>query len=425
MTEYPAGMRVISAEKAGALLLGHLLGALGKTDQLAIDCALLRSCLWTLSGGERPVHSLRLLNLAVECEPVCLSVEKEDDSQVRLRLRNSLNELEAGGDVVGLANGRWLPAPTREVKLGTPDGTRLLVGGLPTSALPTELSAKLRHHGAFRRMAGGLVAKELGLPEESRDSWIGAGPPDIKAWTESVFQGEYEAFTEGNDSGRFSIYTPDGARPGTPQLRRWVDRPEKLSGRFLGRRDLPFGMRQHRAVELVQGRIARLQRLRLGTGDLRRLMYGLDALAKNPVTVEYETSSDEISVVLRSEIPRPEQRLFAALGQLSFPDEKYYPRIWRFPRQYGAEIHSRDEHIRPLRVFDDGARTFIQMPVEIQHREAPVLFVIGNDGKGEMTNYRVKEQTYIVDRLFDRANLVLGTGRKTQKVEITRGQPKG
>ena len=121
----------------------------------------------------------------------------------------------------------------QEGQLGTPDDTRLLVGGLPTSALPNELSAKLRHHGAFRRMAGGLVAKELGLPEESRDSWIGAGPPDIKAWTESVFQGEYEAFTERNDSGRFSIYTPDGARPGTPQLRRWVDRPEKLSGVFL------------------------------------------------------------------------------------------------------------------------------------------------------------------------------------------------
>ena len=40
---------------------------------------------------------------------------------------------------------------------------------------------------------------------------------------------------------------------------------------------------------------------------------------------------------------------------------------------------------------------------------------------GEMTNYRVKDQTYIMDRLFDRANLVLGSGKKAQKVEITRG----
>jgi P-type conjugative transfer protein TrbG len=92
---------------------------------------------------------------------------------------------------------------------------------------------------------------------------------------------------------------------------------------------------------------------------------------------------------------------------------------------FDYKVRGGDEHIRPVRVFDDGAKTFIQMPVEIQHREAPVLVVIGNDGKGEMTNYRVKEQTYIVDRLFDHANLVLGSGKKTQKVEITRGQPKG
>jgi type IV secretion system protein VirB9 len=73
---------------------------------------------------------------------------------------------------------------------------------------------------------------------------------------------------------------------------------------------------------------------------------------------------------------------------------------------------------------DDGAKTYIQTPVEIQHGEAPVLLIIGNDGKGEMTNYRVKDQIYIVDRLFDRANLVLGSGKKAQKVEISR-EPKG
>src|SRR5580658_7330523 len=88
-------------------------------------------------------------------------------------------------------------------------------------------------------------------------------------------------------------------------------------------------------------------------------------------------------------------------------------------------IRGGDEHIRPVRVFDDGAKTYIQMPAELEHREAPVLLVVGNDGKGEMTNYRVKDQTYIVDRLFDHANLVLGAGKKAQKVEISRGQPKG
>jgi type IV secretory pathway VirB9-like protein len=32
----------------------------------------------------------------------------------------------------------------------------------------------------------------------------------------------------------------------------------------------------------------------------------------------------------------------------------------------------------------------------------------------------VKDQLYVVDRLFDRAQLILGSGKKAQKVEITR-----
>ena len=44
----------------------------------------------------------------------------------------------------------------------------------------------------------------------------------------------------------------------------------------------------------------------------------------------------------------------------------------------------------------------------------------GSDGKQEMVNYRVKGDMYIVDRLFDHAELILGTGKKAQKVEIER-----
>ena len=91
---------------------------------------------------------------------------------------------------------------------------------------------------------------------------------------------------------------------------------------------------------------------------------------------------------------------------------------------FGYKVTGGDEHLRPLRVYDDGAKTYIQMKPEMQNREAPALVVLGADGKGEMTNYRVREQTYIVDRLFDRARLVLGSGKKAQKVEISR-EPKG
>ena len=79
-----------------------------------------------------------------------------------------------------------------------------------------------------------------------------------------------------------------------------------------------------------------------------------------------------------------------------------------------------DEAIRPLQVFDDGQKTFIRMNPKIKYREAPALVVIGPDKKPEMLNYRVKDDMYIVDRLFDRAELVLGAGKKSRKVEIIR-----
>src|SRR6266480_3974891 len=76
---------------------------------------------------------------------------------------------------------------------------------------------------------------------------------------------------------------------------------------------------------------------------------------------------------------------------------------------------------RPVHVMDDGVKTYIQMPQEAIHRELPVLVVKTPDGS-EMVNYRVKDNIYIVDRLFDRAALLLGVGKHQTKVEIVREQ---
>ena len=86
---------------------------------------------------------------------------------------------------------------------------------------------------------------------------------------------------------------------------------------------------------------------------------------------------------------------------------------------WNYEIKGGDVSTRPVHVMDDGAKTYIQMPVETIHRELPVLVVKGPNGS-EMINYRVKDNMYIVDRLFDRAALLLGSGKHQMKVELIR-----
>ena len=56
-------LRAITDTEARGILARELTGT-ETCDQVAEDCALLRSCAWALTDGVRPVHVLRLLNLA-------------------------------------------------------------------------------------------------------------------------------------------------------------------------------------------------------------------------------------------------------------------------------------------------------------------------------------------------------------------------
>lgn len=74
---------------------------------------------------------------------------------------------------------------------------------------------------------------------------------------------------------------------------------------------------------------------------------------------------------------------------------------------------------QPLRVFDDGLKTYIQFPTNLGASEAPPLFVVGQDGQAQLVNYRFLNGYYVVDRLIDVAELRLGEKRQTV-VRITR-----
>ncbi|NIJ63089.1 type IV secretion system protein VirB9 [Sphingomonas leidyi] len=74
---------------------------------------------------------------------------------------------------------------------------------------------------------------------------------------------------------------------------------------------------------------------------------------------------------------------------------------------------------RPLRAFDDGRQTFIEFPASVGVGEAPPLFVIGDRGDAQLVNYRMVGRFYVVDRLFDAAELRLGA-KKQAVVRISR-----
>ncbi|WP_457790678.1 P-type conjugative transfer protein TrbG [Pseudomonas sp. PL-6] len=77
---------------------------------------------------------------------------------------------------------------------------------------------------------------------------------------------------------------------------------------------------------------------------------------------------------------------------------------------------------KPLRVFDDGRKVYIQFPAGIAQGELPPLFVIGSEGDGQLVNYRFRSPYYIVDRLFGAAELRLGADKgDVVRIERTDG----
>lgn len=87
--------------------------------------------------------------------------------------------------------------------------------------------------------------------------------------------------------------------------------------------------------------------------------------------------------------------------------------------RFRYEIKGETPPWRPVRVFDDTHKVYIQFPRRLDQGEAPPLFVVGPDGKNELVNYRMRGNYYIVDRLFAAAELRLGKDPQ-QVVRISR-----
>ena len=102
-------------------------------------------------------------------------------------------------------------------------------------------------------------------------------------------------------------------------------------------------------------------------------------------------------------------------------------------REYLGDLHFKYELAgsaawKPVRVYNDGVKTIIQMPAAMSQTEAPALLVVRKDGglfrddETVMVNYRIHGDRYIVDTVFDKAVLIAGVGGSQSKITITKGK---
>jgi len=94
-------------------------------------------------------------------------------------------------------------------------------------------------------------------------------------------------------------------------------------------------------------------------------------------------------------------------------------------RNYRYGLSGDNPPWKPVLVYDDGRRVYVEFPRGIVQGEMPPIFVIGPDGEAQIVNSRIYRNILIVDRLFGAAELRLGSGDKQQAVRIVRtdGRP--
>lgn len=85
---------------------------------------------------------------------------------------------------------------------------------------------------------------------------------------------------------------------------------------------------------------------------------------------------------------------------------------------YSVKLHGRDaKYLRPKRIGDNGAQTYILLSEEARHRGLPVIQL--KDARGPIpANSHWEGNELVVDAVFEKACLLEGVGRKQQRACI-------
>jgi P-type conjugative transfer protein TrbG len=75
---------------------------------------------------------------------------------------------------------------------------------------------------------------------------------------------------------------------------------------------------------------------------------------------------------------------------------------------------------RPMRVYTDQVKTYIELPPAAKNEEIPALVLLGPGSTEQLVNYRLDGDRFIVDKVIHRASLISGVGRNQERVDIVK-----
>ena len=300
-----------------------------------VAAELFRHTLWRLSdSGRSPVYTTRLIHAAEPAFDLLQSSEQLTKSWSWEEIRE---ELLLIGDICSLRGGWWLPGPGRAVPIE--DHKFLLIGGLPTGIFSRRLKCEIEFAGLARMTSEDLRAD---VPRQPLQCWCGLpdGTHNLDEWAQGVLEAAVlrpiEEVPEGAECYAPAFTCSGSSNP--TQYHRWASPATLSAGRFLMRTRGKMGTR-YSIVRIVQAGVSHIGSFSEEPATIRRLMYGLDALASKPVRVVSQREGHDYLYTFRSALPEHETRLFTAIGYMEpSQTEAFYPIIWRFASSVNSRV---------------------------------------------------------------------------------------
>ncbi|MBY6687213.1 hypothetical protein HQ305_16765 [Rhodococcus sp. BP-149] len=347
MTPYELSLQPVE-ELAAREAIARTLALPDKADDETRRCEMLRAVTWASTSGDTPVYIGKLLNRAVSVDksinPKTLNYS---DSDRRAGLRNLLDVLADLGDLAELANGYWVSVPGVVVKSETRE-PELLVSGIPLRLLDRASRDGVACAGAARHIIDQSLLDNLGLPQVGLWMWANKPESTLSTWT-ADFIGTTRIVDGQLDDTEF--YLADSEQRASIQAIRWKPSDRKLTGTYLYRHTVLRHWRVYGLARVAAGVVTGT--CDINRDDARRLMYGYDQIANNPVKATWRESAEGVSeVVLQNPIPAPEMRALTALGrrlpaskfEYRFAATSHRSQIRRTLENLGIQINKEVKH---------------------------------------------------------------------------------